>query len=469
MNDIGAPTVANLWQRWQAWLACHAPDLAEELREPAAADDVAAAEEGLGLTFPEDFKASLAVHDGAGEISGVAGNWDLMELELVIKECRAMREMVADGTFGSAAADPHPAIKDDWWNPQWLPIVSSGSGHFLCLDLDPGDQGRPGQVVLFLHDDARRFVLAGSFREWLQRIVEGLEAGLYTWSEDDEEFADGAEAFLPSCAEGRDLYRKTVVPKAEDTRAAESPAPRSPVPAELVCEVRGVRLGPDWDEQVAEQLRVGLHRDKWDSGPADWLIRAWDALPPAGRERLSDAVHRALLHAEPAVRLGALSTLDMCSKMGQPDKLLKAASEHFELFRGLRKRNDPPDRDRGRTLVRLTAALVEGDEGRAFRRAMAFDPVYGAGVLAAQARRDPEWLLDHLWELLDPALDPHGHRLDVLVFNFRSSAGRLRRLLDELSDRDRWPAERCAKVLRKHVRDEDLLRQMLALLEPPDP
>ncbi len=303
MNDPIAPTVAELWQRWQAWLENHARDLAEELRDPAAGDAIAAAEEGLGLTFPEEFKASLAVHDGA----------------------------------------------------------------------------------------------------------------------------------------------------------------------ELVCEVQGVRLGPDWDEQVAEQLRVGLHRDKWDSGPADWLIRAWKALPPAGRERLSDAVHRALLHAEPEVRLGALSTLDMCSKMGQPDKLLKVASEHLELFRGLRKRNDPPDRDRGRTLVRLTAALVEGDQGRAFRRVMAYDPVYGAGVLAAQARRDPEWLLDHLRELLDPALDPRGHRLDVLVFNFRVSAGRLRRLLEELSDRDRWPAERCAKALREHVRDEELLREILALLEFPEP
>ncbi len=238
--------------------------------------------------------------------------------------------------------------------------------------------------------------------------------------------------------------------------------------ADLVCEVEGVRLGPDWDEQVASQLRFGLHRDKWDSGPGDWLIRAWKALPPAGRERLSDAVHGALLHAEPEVRLGALGTLDMCSKMGQPDKLLKIVTEHFELFRGLRGQNDPPDRDRGRTLVRLTGALVKRDRGRAFRRSMAYDPVYGTDVLAAQARSDPEWLLDHLRELLDPALDPRGHRLDVLVFNFRTSASRLRRLLEELSDRDRWPAELCANVLREHVRDQDLLRELLAVLDSHD-
>ncbi len=271
----------------------------------------------------------------------------------------------------------------------------------------------------------------------------------------------------PSGAERWQRWQAWPGPQGEDEEDGGTAG--SPPAAEVVFEVEGVRLGPDWDRQVMDQLRVGLHRDKWDSGPADWLIRAWEALPAAGRERLSDAVHEALLHSEPKVRLRALGAIDMCSRMGQPDKLLKVASEHFELFRGLRQHNEPPDRDRGRTLVRLTAALVEGDQGRAFRRAMACDPVYGADVLAAQARSDPEWVLDHLRELLDPALDPRGHRLDILVFNFRTSAGRLRRLVEELSGRERWPAELCAKVLRQHVRDEGRLRELLALLDSLDP
>lgn len=192
----------DLWTRLESWLSSNAPELVDQLRPGADADALASLEHELGVTLPDDVRASLAVHDGTEESAGLVGGWDLLPVEIIASEARLMRGMVEDGAFGEATANAHPKLAGPWWNPAWLPIVSSGSGHFLCVDLAPGPEGRVGQVVLFLHDAPERYVVAPSYRAWLEAVVRDLESGAYT--REDGEW--NAHAFMRSSEEGKDLY-----------------------------------------------------------------------------------------------------------------------------------------------------------------------------------------------------------------------------------------------------------------------
>ncbi|MFE9700100.1 SMI1/KNR4 family protein [Streptomyces sp. NPDC006270] len=55
------------WTRIDAWLRKHAPRTFATLRPPAGGEEIAAAQEELGVTFPPDLVASLLRHNGALE------------------------------------------------------------------------------------------------------------------------------------------------------------------------------------------------------------------------------------------------------------------------------------------------------------------------------------------------------------------------------------------------------------------
>ena len=61
-----------------------------------------------------------------------------------------------------------------WWSPRWI-LFSVNSSNALCIDTDPTDAGRLGQVVLFWDDWGHRPIEAPSFRDWLAEFVYELE------------------------------------------------------------------------------------------------------------------------------------------------------------------------------------------------------------------------------------------------------------------------------------------------------
>jgi len=146
----------------------------------------------------------------------------------------------------------------------------------------------------------------------------------------------------------------------------------------------------DLTRLVADQLATGRYRGREDSAPGDWLARAWHALPADERPRLTAAIHAALTHADPQVRVEAVRLLDGNPRMADPERLLDLVEQHWDLFKGLRSPLDPPGVDRGSDLVRLVADRASGSRGTHFRKNMSRDPVYGIHVLAALADEEPD-------------------------------------------------------------------------------
>ncbi len=194
----------------KAWASEHAPEVA--FNPPAAPDEMAALKTQTRLEPPEDLWDYLQEANGERwNSSGVIGNWRLLEIKFILDKWSKMAKLARDGIFGAneGEAEVLPAIKNYWWNPNWLPIVTSGSGHFFCLDTDPGEEGQPGQVILFLHDDPERFLVAESLSDWFARIAIDLQRGLYTF---DTKEGFNSEALLWSALEGRSYYRKPPKP-----------------------------------------------------------------------------------------------------------------------------------------------------------------------------------------------------------------------------------------------------------------
>jgi len=196
-----------LWQRLRRW-AADCP-LGITLRPGASEADIAAVETALGMAFPADLREYLRLANGEKWNSdGLIGGWRLLELKFVVQEAQTMRDLAAEGAFGDNTNGETPAIKGLWWNPRWLPIVASGSGHFFCVDLDPNHAGTVGQVILFLHDDTARYLVAHSLKEWFARLADDMERGLYEIVTGEDGYRRfNSEALLWSSLEGRTLYQ----------------------------------------------------------------------------------------------------------------------------------------------------------------------------------------------------------------------------------------------------------------------
>ncbi len=226
----------------------------------------------------------------------------------------------------------------------------------------------------------------------------------------------------------------------------------------------GVAFTGDLTQLVADQLATGRYRGREDSAPSDWLDRAWHALPASDRSRLTDAIHRALTHADPQVRSEALRFLDGNPRLADSQRLLDLVENHWYLFKGLRSPLDSPDTDRGNTLVQLAADCATGERGARFRKSMAFDPEYGDWVLAALAEEESEWAAEHIHELVAPALDPNGSRLTVLVFNLQECPEVLRCAVINLAAHRPTLKAQLAKTIRAEVDSAELREELLQQL-----
>lgn len=158
----------------------------EELPEPASEEDLDAVEERLGFAFPPDLRALYGIADGEGyeitnsifdrhpwhsldEIGDEDEDW-LLALDW---EYEPQRSVIFD-------ADPPNAVRRSVLRPGWIQFANDTGGNWLAVDMDPGPEGRPGQVIAIGvdHTDGPLYV-ADSVTTFLRRLVEALERGDY--------------------------------------------------------------------------------------------------------------------------------------------------------------------------------------------------------------------------------------------------------------------------------------------------
>lgn len=167
-------------------MAQHAPDLLEEWETGLSDWEISEAEDRLGMKFPDDYSQLLGITEGGKPGNILIGNWELLSLAETEEIWFSMRDMVDAGSFGDNSNEESEHIKGYWWHEEWLPIAQSGTGHFICLDLDPASEGSYGQIIVFFHDQALRLRLAPSLKHWMNDFISGLEQGIHYRVYDEE-------------------------------------------------------------------------------------------------------------------------------------------------------------------------------------------------------------------------------------------------------------------------------------------
>ena len=169
-----------LWRRVEAALDTYDPDLKGDL-EPGASDAaIAAAEAALGVRLPDEYRASVRIHDGIGTY--LMDSWQLSPLETVLRRWEMFQSFVADGTLtlGEVArVRAKGPVRKERWNSRWIPIAENGGGDDHLLDLDPAPGGAVGQVLYRTRESTAVAVIAPSFGAYLTLFADDLEAGRY--------------------------------------------------------------------------------------------------------------------------------------------------------------------------------------------------------------------------------------------------------------------------------------------------
>jgi cell wall assembly regulator SMI1 len=135
------------WARIESWLERYAPATFAALEPPADPADISAAEESIGMPFPEPLVESLHRHAGTGYrdllppfywLCGpqeIARTWHMLTR---INGVPAVDEETHDGDVGRWWQGP-------WWHRGWLPFAADGGGGQLVIDQRPVG-GRPGWI-----------------------------------------------------------------------------------------------------------------------------------------------------------------------------------------------------------------------------------------------------------------------------------------------------------------------------------
>lgn len=180
LGSVPATEIPAIWARIEQAVRAKQVDLG--LRPPATPAEIAAAERALGVTFPDDFRASLLVHDGQEdslEIRWLPIALRLGSLESLTKCWTDDREYYDDSDLATRIEwlDPTHRVHQVHLHPKQIPIAGSPFWDYdrLLLDFVPGPEGWPGQVIG--RADIDFVFVAQSFGALLAHIAKRLDDG----------------------------------------------------------------------------------------------------------------------------------------------------------------------------------------------------------------------------------------------------------------------------------------------------
>lgn len=149
----------------------------------------------FGMALPPAVRESYLTVDGqeaessAGCAEGLFFGLTLLPLEDVLEEWRFWREVDDDPATGGNArlregmqSIPEGWVRREYSQRGWIPLIVDKAGNYVGVDLNPGEGGAAGQVIVFGRDFDTKVVLwkgdgQGGWAKWLASFVDELESG----------------------------------------------------------------------------------------------------------------------------------------------------------------------------------------------------------------------------------------------------------------------------------------------------
>ncbi|TCD63292.1 Cell wall assembly regulator [Steccherinum ochraceum] len=189
------PPLEHTWNRLRAWLSKEYPELGDTLNFGILPQDLAQIEMAFGFQLPVTIRESYLYADGqepessAGCSEGLFFGLTLLPLENVLEEWSFWREVDEDPNTGAnerlrsvMESIPPGWVKREYSSRGWIPLVADKAGNYLGVDMNPGEDGAPGQVIVFGRDFDTKVVMwrgdgPGGWAKFLAGFVDDLEAG----------------------------------------------------------------------------------------------------------------------------------------------------------------------------------------------------------------------------------------------------------------------------------------------------
>lgn len=202
------PPLQLTWTRLRAWLANEYPELGDTLNYGILPADLQPVEMAFGFALPQAVRDSYLCADGqeaesaAGCAEGLFFGLTLLPLEDVLEEWRFWREVDDDPVTGANAllrarmdSIPPGWIRKEYSARGWIPLAADKAGNYLGVDVNPGEGGSAGQVIVFGREFDTKVVMwrgdgPHGWAKWLAGFVDDLESG------------DGFEIGLSNDSEG---------------------------------------------------------------------------------------------------------------------------------------------------------------------------------------------------------------------------------------------------------------------------
>jgi cell wall assembly regulator SMI1 len=169
--------VSDAWRLIHDWLDRHSPTLRRKLRAPATDKAIAQLEKTVGVSLPDDFKASYRIHDGTESWPGAIIGAPMLSVEAIAETWKELKGLAKDWeqSLPIHVSYEKDRIKEDAVNPHWIPFLGPDEDNYIGIDFDPGPAGTKGQVINFGADQfvygSNRFVIAESFGGFISFIA----------------------------------------------------------------------------------------------------------------------------------------------------------------------------------------------------------------------------------------------------------------------------------------------------------
>jgi len=180
--------VKRVWQNITEWYKDHkekqAPALASALKGKKKDDSAEALEKELKISLPEDFRHSFnIVHERI-----VLGEYTLYDEKSMLKTAADMNGLNAEGAFKKAQkkVTKDKRIQQVWWHEQWIPVAVNSYNDRICIDMAPGPDGVPGQVIRHYNDVGPDPSGFNCFFQWLEDFYNELRSDLFEVNEHGE-------------------------------------------------------------------------------------------------------------------------------------------------------------------------------------------------------------------------------------------------------------------------------------------
>lgn len=189
------PTLSHTWARLRGWLSKEYPELGDTLNWGIPPEELAQLEMQFGFALPAPVRESYLITDGqepessAGCSDGLFFGLQFLPLEDVLDEWRFWRDVDEDPNTGANTrlrelmqSIPPGYVRREYSLRGWIPLVSDKAGNYLGVDMNPAENGSPGQVIVFGRDFDTKVVLwkgdgPGGWGKWLASFVDDLESG----------------------------------------------------------------------------------------------------------------------------------------------------------------------------------------------------------------------------------------------------------------------------------------------------